>query len=677
MNKEQAKATIENESLLRQEAKNSIIKKELPVSDMKYGEDTVRKLNEPRAEEILVNQSPKDELQSELYVESVYQVKRYEKVKGPNVDKTEGPFDVPVNSKDSVKYETKEGKDKLTRTKFTNKKPGKFLEEGEERKNRRSQANSKYEVIDRAKEDKASDKLFKVSEDRLSDVISKKKKTNTKLTDEELRLKAYFADKLENRTDTGNNPCVESDDAIVFKTFKKNRQKKLTDRNHIRSQSMTLSATKYHVRNSVDEYQNCNEKDIQDESLNSIRNAARFSTGKANSIVTGKRRSREDRGSRIRANRFTPNAIRKNRKSIISSKEDLVLQDKRTLLRYIAAKKKDEVAFDDIKSSLARKIVSKIKQITSRNKIGVIIAAVCLAFILSAVASVGILFEGISEATGVYLSGLSLSTDFDMTDCENYFTKKEADLQDVLDNLEEYYPGFDRYVIDFDDEIGHDPYKLMAYLSAVYEGYDLKMIQGVLNELFDDMYVIETEEEIITEDDEEISVFTIKITKSKWDDLMASRITDDKSDLYDSYEDSGGGHQAFHNPFSIKWSGKVTSEFGWRIHPISGKEKFHRGVDIGMPSGTPVMSCSEGVVVTSTCTDVEGNYVVVEDEAGYRCCYMHLSQRNVSVGDIVTYDTLIGEVGSTGYSTGPHLHLQIMDKNGECLNPRFMVQGGN
>ena len=95
-----------------------------------------------------------------------------------------------------------------------------------------------------------------------------------------------------------------------------------------------------------------------------------------------------------------------------------------------------------------------------------------------------------------------------------------------------------------------------------------------------------------------------------------------------------------------------------------------------MRSGTPVRSCSEGVVVKSTYSNVEGNYVVVLDEAGYKCYYMHLSERNVNEGDTVDYSTIIGKVGSSGYSTGPHLHLQIMDQSGECLNPVFLVQGG-
>ena len=157
---------------------------------------------------------------------------------------------------------------------------------------------------------------------------------------------------------------------------------------------------------------------------------------------------------------------------------------------------------------------------------------------------------------------------------------------------------------------------------------------------------------------------------------MASRISDDKTKLYESYERSGGGHQAFLSPFGGDWSDHITSEFGWRIHPISGEERFHKGVDIGMPAGTQVLSCSEGTVIKSTYLEVEGNYVVVLDETGYKCHYMHLSERNVNEGDQVDHDTVIGKVGSTGYSTGPHLHLQITDQNNECLNPKFLVQGG-
>ena len=668
MNKEQAKATIESESLLRQEAKNSIRGKTGPVSDNKFADDTLHSFIEHKQADIILNE-PDDKLAGELYVEAKYQAKRYERItEGPKEIKTDGPS----NNVTSTKYEVAKGKKGLTKTKFTNKRKQTALTDPTDRPKPRT--NGKYDIKN---DNKNSSKLFEVTEDKLSDAIAIKRKTNTKLTEAEIRQKAYFANKLESKNEPVRNEISE-DDRIVYKTFGRNRK------NMSRYTLGTFRASKYHVNNVntmlKDDYQNDDES-IQDDVMYKASAVSRTAANTTNRMYKGistKKIQSEplSKKKKVTNSKFIPVSGTRHKKDEIVAPLDLMIQERKNMLRFISIKKHEEQVFTGIKTSLARKIFSKIKEIATRNKIGVIIGAVCLAFILAAIGSVGVLVEGISQATGVYLSGLSLSTDFDMTDCENYYTKMESDLQEVLDNIEEYYPGYDRYVIDFDDEIGHDALKLMAYLSAVYEGYDLSLIQGVLDDLFDDMYIIETDEETLIEDEEEIKVFSFKIKKTDWDTLMASRISDTDKDLYDSYEKHGGGHQAFHNPFDINWANKITSEFGWRIHPISGEEKFHKGVDIGMPSGTPVKSCSEGVVVKSTCTSVEGNYVVVMDETGYKCHYMHLSERNVNEGDVVDYDTIIGSVGSTGYSTGPHLHLQITDQNGECLNPKFLVQGG-
>ena len=591
MNKEQAKLTIEKESLLRQETKRVIRKNELPVTDRRFsGHVTSRFENEDM------------KLAPELYENQKIQTNRYAAVNKGSRVKAKGPLSVSGDKEE-------EGIRKLKKTRFFEKK----------------------------KETVLKGKRFIASEDD-----QRPKTKDEKHTKEELRQIAYFKDKISDKK-LSPKEKINEDDKITYRKASRRRLKKTTGRYIVTA----LSQTKYHTESN---------EQIQEDSVDTVRNVTGYVTGKSS--------------------RFIPDAIKKVKNKTVSDM-DLAIQEKKNLIRFIRARKHDEQIFSDMKVSLTKKITSKLKLIAKRNRIGVIISAVSLAFVLSAIAGTGILFEGISQAAGTYLTGLSLSTDFDMTDCENYYTKMEADLQDVLDNLEEYYPGFNRYIIDFDDEIGHDPIKLMAYLSAVYEGYDLSLIQPVLNELFDEMYMVETETETVIENDEEIKIFSIKIVKTKWDDLMDRRIADDKKDLYDSYGASLGGHQAFHNPFAINWSDKVTSEFGWRIHPISGKEKFHKGVDIGIPTGTPVKSCSKGIVIKSTYSDTEGNYVVVEDDTGYRCHYMHLSQRDVSEGDIVDYDTVIGKVGSTGYSTGPHLHLQITDRNGECLNPRFMVQGGD
>lgn len=690
MNKDQAKKTIESESLLRQEAKQNINKREVLVLSQKYGEDVVRNKNEPEEthtplisdDEDIVHSV--DSLQSELYVESKFQSKKRERIVEEPKGKAEGSSFYSTDSHRGNKYNDNKTDKKVSKTKFTNTKPGKNLNENEDVKVGKVKAgsSSKYDIINKAKDDKSDNKLFKVSEDKLSDAIAKKRRTETKLTETELRQKAYFTNKLENAEPSKEANKISDDDVIVNKTFKRVRAGQIYSKPKLKRGVNSLSSVKYHVSDAETRLGLSNSEDIdyayaiQNELGDIARTSTKFVSQNSQRMFSelGKTVERRKDKSRPKTNaKFVVNAGSMNRTKEVATEADLVFQKKR---RFFIFKKKEEQIFADMTQSMARKIVSKIKQIATRNKIGVIIAAVCIAFALSAIGSVGVIFEGLSQATGTYLSGLSLSTDFDMTDCENYYKKLEADLQEVLDNLEEYYPGYDRYDLEFDDEIGHDALKLMAYLSAVYEGYDLSLIQDVLDTLFDDMYVVETEELTEYEDDVELLVFSIKITKTKWDDLMASRISDEKNDLYDSYEKNGGGHQAFHNPFAINWKDKVTSEFGWRIHPITGEEKFHSGVDIAMPKGTPVMSCSEGVVVKCASTDVEGNYVVVEDVTGYRCSYMHLSEICVSVGDKVDYDTLIGKVGSTGRSTGPHLHLQVTDNKGELLNPKFMVQGG-
>lgn len=104
---------------------------------------------------------------------------------------------------------------------------------------------------------------------------------------------------------------------------------------------------------------------------------------------------------------------------------------------------------------------------------------------------------------------------------------------------------------------------------------------------------------------------------------------------------------------------KLTSKFGYRIHPIQGTPSSHTGTDIPAPSGTPIEACKGGQVITSTYHSSYGNYVVVDHGGGNSTLYAHMSSRSVSVGDIVTQGQVLGKVGSTGSSTGPHLHLEV------------------
>lgn len=105
--------------------------------------------------------------------------------------------------------------------------------------------------------------------------------------------------------------------------------------------------------------------------------------------------------------------------------------------------------------------------------------------------------------------------------------------------------------------------------------------------------------------------------------------------------------------------GVRTSGFGWRRHPIFGAERFHAGIDISGDTGQPVVSASEGLVVSAGWRGGYGLAVVVDHGGGLATLYAHLSRIVVGEGAVVDEAQKIGEVGSTGWSTGPHLHYEV------------------
>ena len=106
---------------------------------------------------------------------------------------------------------------------------------------------------------------------------------------------------------------------------------------------------------------------------------------------------------------------------------------------------------------------------------------------------------------------------------------------------------------------------------------------------------------------------------------------------------------------------RLTSLFGYRIHPITGKAHSHTGIDIPASGGTPILACKSGQVVTSAYHYSYGNYVVIDHGNGNSTLYAHMSSRAVSEGQMVTQGQTIGYVGTTGSSTGNHLHLEVRD----------------
>ena len=135
-------------------------------------------------------------------------------------------------------------------------------------------------------------------------------------------------------------------------------------------------------------------------------------------------------------------------------------------------------------------------------------------------------------------------------------------------------------------------------------------------------------------------------------------------------EDGDGGASGFLWPCPS--SRRITSDFGMREIPTPGATANHNGIDIGAPTGSAILASASGRVTTSKYSYSAGNYIVISHGNGVSTVYMHCSALYVSEGEMVSQGHTIGAVGSTGFSTGPHLHFGVM-VNGAYVNPRNYV----
>lgn len=113
---------------------------------------------------------------------------------------------------------------------------------------------------------------------------------------------------------------------------------------------------------------------------------------------------------------------------------------------------------------------------------------------------------------------------------------------------------------------------------------------------------------------------------------------------------------------------RISDEYGERIHPILGVKQFHNGLDMAAPSGSPILAAYDGEVVAASYSATMGNYIMIDHGDGLITIYMHASALLVSQGQTVAKGEQIGKVGSTGRSTGPHLHFSVR-KDGSYVSP--------
>ena len=164
--------------------------------------------------------------------------------------------------------------------------------------------------------------------------------------------------------------------------------------------------------------------------------------------------------------------------------------------------------------------------------------------------------------------------------------------------------------------------------------------------------------------------------KAKYQEWLATSVPPAYVPGAPSYDTSGS--TSSNNVGGISWKVPInytafTSPFGYRIHPIYGTKKFHYGVDLAAPTGTPIYATRSGTVDTASYNGSAGYYVQINHGDGFRSIYMHMTHYVVSSGQHVSQGQVIGYCGSTGGSTGPHLHFGI-SYNGSYVNPANYIR---
>ncbi len=173
-----------------------------------------------------------------------------------------------------------------------------------------------------------------------------------------------------------------------------------------------------------------------------------------------------------------------------------------------------------------------------------------------------------------------------------------------------------------------------------------------------------------------------ELTVTEFNQMLAeiSRVLDDRSDkmgVLDSFlMDDRLARKTIPTTMPVE-AGYYSSNYGYRVDPITGRSTFHTGVDIIASPGTAVMAAAGGVISTVAFVAEYGNIVDVDHDNGLTTRYAHLSRSLVKVGDVVMKGQKIALVGATGRVTGPHLHFEVREK-GIPLNPnKFLSLGKN
>ena len=371
----------------------------------------------------------------------------------------------------------------------------------------------------------------------------------------------------------------------------------------------------------------------------------------------------------------------KDRDKIKKNPLSRYLQKRRIKRQYAASLKNAKATGKAAKAGvgLTQRAFNTITRVVRRNPIFMLKAgllALVVIMIMSLFTMCGMMFSNTTTLIGI---ASYLAEDSCIDNAALSYSEWEVELQIQINDIQTDFPGFDEYRF-FVDIMGHNPLELMAYLTAVHHNFTYPDIQAFLRELFDEQYqlTITPSIEIRQGVDDygypapyEWRVLTTTLTTRSLTSIIHERLTTEQRQHYDILMMTSGARQIVGSPFDFNWLPFVTSHYGWRIHPISGNPELHRGIDIGLPTGTPILAAHDGVVTFANAMGGYGNVVFIVSHCGeIETRYAHCDTILVSVGQEVSMGDVIATVGSTGNSTGAHLHFEIL-RMGIYLNPIF------
>lgn len=290
-------------------------------------------------------------------------------------------------------------------------------------------------------------------------------------------------------------------------------------------------------------------------------------------------------------------------------------------------------------------------------------------------------------------------------DLEDAQEKEATQYQAMKDRIKFLYEKGDNYYLEllfssngFSDFINKKDYieKLSEYDTDMFETYvkNRELIEVCKAEL-------EAEEELLQEakakvDEEQKNLEELIATKEQEINRYTGDIND-KQQAIAEYEadiamenetiraleaalaeerkrllEENGTEKVIYDGGMFKWPApsytRISSDFGWRIHPTLGVEKFHNGVDMAAPGGSPILAAYDGEVIGAGYNSSMGNYIMINHGGGLITIYMHASALYVSKGTMVARGEKIAAVGTTGRSTGNHLHFGVR-LNGDYVSP--------